>query len=116
MQKEKSEEIFRNIVDGKASVAMAKAQLKTVCLPGDAIKLTVDTGMILHAIKTNALDMRDLSGFHHLIDRQNLYGLRFPDFAIYRRKNLTYEKLSCSPMHLLDLGKIIIFFKPEALT
>ena len=69
MQKEKSEEIFRNIVDGKASVTMAKVQLKTTCLPGDAIKLIVDTGIMLHAIKTNTSDMNDLSGFHHLIDR-----------------------------------------------
>ena len=109
MQKEKSEEIFRNIADGKVSVAMAKAQLRTICLQGDAIKLIVDTGMILCSIKTNTLDMHDLSGFHHLIDRQNVHGLRFPDFAIYRRINLTYEKLSCSPMHLLDLGKTNIF-------
>ena len=111
MQKEKSEEIFRNIVDGKASVTMAKAQFKTMCLPGDAIKLIVDAGITLHAIKTNTLDMHDLSGFHHLIDRQNAHGLRFPDFAMCRRINLTYEKLSCSPMHLLDLGKTNIFFR-----
>ena len=50
MKKEKSEEIFRNVADGKISVAMAKAQLKTMCLPGDSIKLIVDTGTILHAI------------------------------------------------------------------
>ena len=112
MQKVKSEEIFRNIIDRKVSVTMAKAQLKTLCLLGDAIKLIVDTGIILHAIKTNTLDMHDLSGFHHLIDRQNVHELRFPDFAIYRRINLTYKKLSCSPMYLLDLGKTNIFFRP----
>ena len=105
MQKVKSEEIFQAIVDGKLGVTMAKAQLKTMCLPGDASKLIVDTAIMLHAIKTGTFNMHDLSGFHPLIDRKNLCELRFPDFAIYRRKNLTYEKLSCSPMHILDLGK-----------
>jgi len=90
------------------SVTMAKSQLKAICLPGDASKLIVDTAIMLHAINTGTFNMHDLSGFHPLIDRQNLGELRFPDFAIYRRKNLTYEKLSCSPMHILDLGKTII--------
>lgn len=62
---------------------------------------------MLHAIKTGTLDMHDLNVFHHLIDRKNLHGLSYPDFAIYRRNNLTYEKLSCSPMHIIYLGKRI---------
>ena len=110
LQKVKSEENFQAIVDGKLSVTMAKAQLRTICLSGDAIKLIVDTDVMLHAIKTDTLDMHDLSGFHRLIERQNLRGLRFPDFAIYCRKNLTCEKLSCSPMHMLDLGKAFIYY------
>ena len=108
LQKVKSEEIFQAIVDGKLSATMAKAQLRTICLSGDVIKLIVDAAITLHAIKTDTLDMHDLSGFHRLIRQKNLCGLRFPDFAIYHKKNLTCEKLSCSPMHMLDLGKAFV--------
>ena len=107
MQKEKGEKKFQAVVDGKLSVSMAKAQLKTLCLPGNAINLIIDSAIMLHAIKTGTLDMHDLNAFHHLIDRQNLHLLRYPDFAIYRRNNLTYEKLSCAPMHIICLGKRI---------
>ena len=88
---------------------MAKVQLKTMCLLGDASKLIVDTAIMLQAIKTGTFNMHDLSGFYLLIDQQNLCELRFPDFTIYRRKNLTCKKLSCSPMHILDLGKTYFY-------
>ena len=80
------------VVDGKLSASMAKAQLKTLCLPVDAINLTIDLAIIPHAIKTGTLDVCGLNGFHQLIYRQNLSGLRYPDFSIYCRINLTCEK------------------------
>ena len=60
----------------------------------------------MHAIKIGTLRMHGVSRFHHLAIRQNLNTLSFLDCIIYQRKNLTYEKLSGSPIHNLFLGKI----------
>ena len=105
MQEEESRKIFNLIVQGKLSVSLAKAQLQSICLPSEAITAIIDSAILKHAKETNTLDMHDLNGFHHLIDRSNINGIDFPDFAIYQRKNLTYDKLSGSPMHVLYLGK-----------
>ena len=106
MQREKSTETFESIVNENLSVTMAREQLKTSCVPGDAIKLIIDTAVIMHAKKTDTLHMHDLSSFHHLIDKRNLDDLSFPDFASYRRQNLTCDKFSSSPMHMIDLGEL----------
>ena len=105
MQEEESRKIFNLIVEGKLSVSLAKAQLQSLCLPSEAITLIIDSAILKHAKETNTLDMHDLNGFHHLIDRSNINGIDFPDFAMCQRKNLTCDKLSGSPMHVLYLGK-----------
>ena len=68
IQNKKSKEIFQVAIEEKLSVSIAKTQLKTLCLPGDAITLIVNSAIMQHAIKTGTLDMHDLNGFHHLID------------------------------------------------
>ena len=80
--------------------------LKTAYLSNDAMTLIVDSAIIRHALKTNAIDMHKLNWFDKLIDRSNLNGIAFPDFTMYHRENLSYKKLSGSPMHNLFLGKI----------
>ena len=81
MQKEKSKKMFEANVNEELSFTMARAQLKCLCLPSNAIKLILDRTIIMHASKTNTLHMYDLSKFHHLIDKQNLNELGVPDFA-----------------------------------
>lgn len=105
MQKQKSQEICNLIVDGKINISIGKARLKVLCLSEEAIKLIIDSAIVRHAIQTSTLEMHDLNRFHHLIDRSNINGVGHPDFAICRRKNLTHEKLSGSPMHILNFGK-----------
>ena len=81
-----------------------------MCLPVDAINLIINSAIMQHVIKTGTLDMHDLDWFYHLINWQNLYGISYQDFAIYQRKNLTYEKLSCSLIHIIYLGKTILHY------
>ena len=89
---------------------MARAQLKTLCLPRNIIKLILSTATIMYAIKINALYTHGLSEFHYLIDKRNLNELGFLDFVIYQRQNLTHKKLSSSSMRMLDLGEIIVYY------
>ena len=110
MQKEKLEEMFQSVINEELSITTAREQLRTLYVPGDAIKLILDTAIAMCANKTNTLHMHDLSVFHYLIDRRNTNELSFPDFAIHRRQNLTYRKFSSSPMHMLDLGKISFYY------
>ena len=105
MQKEKSEKMHQLIVEGKLNVSVGKAILKKLSLPEEAITLIIDSAIIRHAIETGTLDMHDLNGFRHIIDRSNMNGVCYTDFAMQRRKKLTCEKLSGSPMHVLNLGK-----------
>ena len=69
MQKVKSEKTFQLFISRELSVTIAKAQLKTLCLPSNAIKLIIDIATTKHPIKTGALRMHNINGFHHLIDR-----------------------------------------------
>ena len=55
-------------MNSKLSVTIAKVGLETMCFPGNATKLIVDTAIILHAIKTGTYDMYDISRFHCLIN------------------------------------------------
>ena len=106
MQEKKGKEIYNKIVDGKISIQEGRTLLKTICLPDEAITLILDSAIIRNAQDNDTMDMHDLSGFHSQIDRSNLNGIGFPDFAIYHRKHLTHNKLSGSPMHNLFLGKL----------
>ena len=72
MQKEKSKKIFEDAINRELSVTMARVKLKCSYLPSDAIKLILDTAIIMHANNTNTLHMHDLSEFHHLIDKKIL--------------------------------------------
>ena len=108
MQKEKSKTMFEAVVNEELSVAIARLQLKTLYLPGNAIKLILNTATIMHANRRNTLHTHDLGEFYHLIDKQNLNELGFPDFVIHRRKNLMHKKFSCSPMHVFDLGELAL--------
>ena len=109
MQMERSKKIFEAVANEELSVTMSRTQLKTLCLPGDAIKLILDTAIIMHAIKTNTLKMHNLSEFHHLIDKQNLNELGFLGFAMHQRQNLACKKFNSSPMHALDLGEVVFY-------
>ena len=80
--------------------------LKTTCLSDDAITLIVDLVITRYTLKTNIIDKHDLNRFYKLIVYSNLNRIAFLDFAICHRENLSYEKLSGSPMHNLFLGKI----------
>ena len=70
------------------------------------MSLMIDLAVMRYALKTDTRDMRDLNGFHKLINCSNLNGVAFTDFAMCRRENSTYKKLSESLMHNLHLGKI----------
>ena len=106
MQRDGSKKVHQSIIDGHLPVTTAKEQLRALCVPSDASKLIIDSAVLMHAKKTDTLNMHDLSSCHPLIDKRNLNNLSFPDFAIYQRDNLTYDKFSCSPMHMLDLGEL----------
>ena len=67
--------------------------------------LIVDSAIIRHTCNTSAIDMHGLNAFHSLIDSSNLNGIGFLDFTTCCRKNLSYKKLSRSPIHNLFLGK-----------
>ena len=84
---------------GKLTVDMAKLQLRTPCLNGDALTLTLDSDVIRHATNTCTLVLYDLHKLHPLIDLSNLC-------EIAKEKNLSYDKLTSSPMHILSLGVI----------
>ena len=66
---QKSKKTFDVVVNEELSVTMTRLQLKTMCLPGNAIKLIINTAITKHAIKTNTLHMHSLSEFHHLINK-----------------------------------------------
>ena len=51
MQKEKGEDAFKAIVDVRLHVTIARAQLRTLYLLGDAINLIIDTAIMLYGIK-----------------------------------------------------------------
>ena len=106
IQETKGREICKLIVDGKISISLARLMLKTICLPDDAMNLIIDSAIIKNDCDTSKMGMHDLNGFHSQIDYSNLNGIGFPDFATCCGKNLTYQKLSGSPMHNLFLGKL----------
>ena len=93
MQKEKSKKTFEDVVNREISITMARVQLKYLYLPGDAINLILNTAMIIHDNKTDALNMHDLSDFHHLIDKRNFNELDFSNFTTHRRQNLMLKSL-----------------------
>ena len=63
---------------------MARNQLKVLNLNTDCIYLTLDTATINRNVKTNTLNMHDLSRFHHLTGLSK-NGLGFSDCAIYKK-------------------------------
>ena len=64
MQKEKGEDAFKVVVDCRLNATIARAQLRNLCLLGDAINLIIDMAIMLHGIKTGALDMYELNRFY----------------------------------------------------
>ena len=80
--------------------------LKTMCLLDKAMSLIINSTIIKHALKTDAIDACSLNGFHYLINCANLIEVVFLDFATHHRENVAHEKLSSSLMHDLHLGKI----------
>ena len=91
-------------MDGKLNIGMAKLQLRTLCLTREAIHLIVDCAIVRHATNTGVLVMHDLNKFHQLIDQSNLHGIGCLDFSISKRKNLSYDALTSSLMHILHVG------------
>ena len=79
--KGKIKKIFEAVVNKELSVTIARAQLKTLCLPSDAMKLILKTSMIKNTIKMNTFHMCNLSEFHYLINKRNLNEFDFPDFS-----------------------------------
>ena len=80
---QKHSEIFQAIVNRELSMSMAKVQLRALYVPGDAIKIIIYTAATMHVIKADTSCMHGISGFYHLIDRQYLHALGFPNFSIY---------------------------------
>ena len=92
------------MVDGKINILIAKLQLKMLTLYRDAMNLIIDCTIIKYAINTGTLNMHDINRFYLQIDCANLNRIGYPDFAIYKRKNLCYNKLTSSLMHIIPLG------------
>ena len=89
---------------GKLTVDMAKLQLRTLSLNGDALTLTLDSAIVRNAANTGTLVLHQLHELHPIIDRSTLCEFGHPDFAIHKRKKLSYNKLTSSPMQNLSLG------------
>ena len=73
---------------GKLTVVIEKSQLRTLCLHGDALRLTIDSAIFKHAMNIGTLVLRNLHKLHPLIDQSNLCGIGCPDFAIHKRKKI----------------------------
>ena len=84
---------------------MAIKEVKSLNLNAEAINTIIDSVIIKHSLNTNTLDMYDLNRFHLFIVIDNLNGIEYPDFAIYKRRNFSYNKLTTSPIYLLLLNK-----------
>ena len=69
----------------------------------DAMNLIINYTIIRYAINTCTLDIHNINVFYPQIDCTNLNRIGYPDFAIYKRKNLYYNKLTSSPMHIMPL-------------
>ena len=83
MQKEKGKEIFQAPLEVNLSASIAKAQLKTLWLPRDAMTLMTYSAVAQHAIKTGALHNNVPNRFHRLINQQNLNTGSHLDFAMH---------------------------------
>ena len=84
---------------------MAIKQLKILNLNVEAINTIIDSVITKHGLNTNTLDIYDLNRFHLIIIIDDLNGIDYPDFTIYKRRKFSYNKLTTSPIHLLPLGK-----------
>ena len=96
--------MHNKLVNGKINRTLATTQLKTLGLNNDVVTLIVDSAHIRNAMNNNNLEILNLNSFHASIDRSNLCGIGYPDFATCKRKHLKYEQMTSSPMHNLALG------------
>ena len=102
--------MHNNLAEGKLSRIMATLQLKTLASDADAIKLIADCGAINIAIWNSVLETLNLNRFQLLIDANNLNGIKFPDFSMCKRTNLTHENFTSSPMHILNLVMLFRYY------
>ena len=96
--------MHNKLVNGQINRTLATMQLKTLGLNNYVVTLIVDSAHIRNAMNNNNLEMLNLNSFHTSIDRSNLRGVGYPDFATCKRKNLKHEQMTSSPMHNLSLG------------
>ena len=80
--------------------------LKVLNLTADTIKLIIEIAIAKHRLSTNTLDIHNLNGFSPQIVFGKQNKINFSDFAICKRRNFLYSKLTNSPMHLLFLGTL----------
>ena len=69
----------------------------------NAIKIIIGKVIVKYAHDINILDLHDLNRFYSLIGLEDLDGIEYPDFVMYKRKIFLHEKLTSSSIHLLHL-------------
>ena len=102
-QKEKSQLIFNDVANGRLKKTTAMKQLKSLNLNTDCIDLILDTATIKRCVKSDTLNMHDLSGFHYLTGLSKKW-IWLSGFCYLQKIMFTYDVLTCSPMHLFPLG------------